>query len=445
MKRRFRVQELEPSEARIESLSHEGRGIAHINSKTTFVEGALPGERVLLRYTRRRGRHDEGVAVEVYETSPERVEPRCPHFGVCGGGSLQHLHPEAQIRHKQAVLLEQLRHIGQVQPDTVLPPLLGPVWGYRRKARLSVKLVDKKGGVLVGFMEKGGRYVADIARCEVLHPRVGQLLTALRGLIGQLSIPRQVPQIDVAVGDEETALAFRHLVDFFAEDEQLLKAFAEDHGVTIYLQPGGYDTVHRFWPAGEEMLTYRLAPHGVEVQFTPADFVQVNAEINRGMVDRVLALLAPGPEERVLDLFCGVGNFTLPLARHAAHVTGAEGDAALVERARANAVHNGLENTAFLVANLAGERIEGTFLHERYDHILLDPPRTGAIEVIRQLKFQGVKRLVYVSCNPATLARDAHALVHEKGLHLRAAGVMDMFPHTTHVESIALFEGGGTR
>jgi 23S rRNA (uracil1939-C5)-methyltransferase len=429
----------DPVEVSIESLSHEGRGLAHLDGKATFIDGALAGERVLFRYTRRRGRFDEGVVTEVLRSSPERVEPRCPHFGVCGGCSLQHMSPEAQIRHKEAVLLEQLRYIGGVAPDAVLPSLTGPIWSYRRKARLGVKFVEKKGGALVGFRERQGRLLAELTRCEVLHERVGTRFMALRDLIGGLDAARQIPQIEVAVSDESAALVFRHLQPLSQQDLERLVTFGKATGLWILLQPGSPDSVTPLWPGSPAPLIYQL-PGGIEVRFLSTDFTQVNADINRAMVGRVLELLDPDPGDRVLDLFCGLGNFTLPLAQRAGSVTGIEGEQSLVERAKANAELNGIGNVEFLQENLAAPGLDAPILNASYYKILLDPPRTGALEVVTRLGFQGVKRVVYVSCNPATLARDTRVLTSEKGFRLVKAGVMDMFPHTTHVESIALFE-----
>lgn len=426
-------------EAVIESLSVEGRGVAHLEGRATFIEGGLPGERVLFRHLRRRGRLDEGSAVTVLTPAPERVEPRCPHFSICGGCSLQHLSPEAQLRHKEGVLLSQLRHIGRVEPETVLAPLRAAPWAYRRKARLSVRHVEKKGGVLVGFMERHGRRVADIGRCEVLDPRVGLEIGALRALIGGLSVARAIPQIEVAVGDSATALVLRNLQAPTPGDEAMLRAFGERHDIDLYLQPGGSDTVRPLDPGRARPLSYRLSG-GIEIEFGPLDFTQVNHEVNRLLVDRVVQLLAPEPGERVLDLYCGLGNFTLPLARCAERIVGVEGDAALIARAQANARRNHVDNVQFIAADLTGG--EAVFCEEPVERVLMDPPRTGAAALIRGLAWEGVKRVVYVSCDPATLARDSAILVHERGLRLRAAGVLDMFPHTRHVESIAMFEPG---
>jgi 23S rRNA (uracil1939-C5)-methyltransferase len=426
-------------EVRVEALSHEGRGIAHVGGKATFIDGALPGERVRFRYTRRRGRFDEGVAIEILESASARVEPRCPHFGLCGGCSLQHYASIAQIQHKQAVLLEQLQHIGGVRPVSILPPLTGPVWDYRHKARLTVRYVEKKAKLLIGFKEKGGRRVADLSRCEVLHPSVGQKLTELRVLLGKLSLYKQIPQIEVAVGEDSTALVIRHLAPLSDHDQEQLKRYAELHRMSIYLQAGGPETVELLWPKDARPLHYRLPAEDIEIYFEPTAFTQVNPAINQALIGWVVELLNPKPDERVLDLFCGLGNFTLPIARHAGWVLGIEGQASLVERARRNAEYNKINNVDFEVMDLADENLEAAFIPSYFDKVLLDPPRTGAREIIERLEFKGVKRLVYVSCNPATLARDARILMYARGLLLAAAGVLDMFPHTTHVESIALF------
>ncbi|MGH8508537.1 MAG: 23S rRNA (uracil(1939)-C(5))-methyltransferase RlmD [Gammaproteobacteria bacterium] len=428
-----------PREVRIETLSAEGRGVAHIDGKTVFIDGALAGERVLFRYLRRRGRCDEGVADRVLEPSLMRVSPRCPHFGVCGGCSLQHLAASAQIEHKQRVLLEQLLHFGRVRPETVLPPITGPLWGYRRKARLSVKYVDKKGGVLAGFKEKGGRRVADLSRCEVLHPSIGLRLNELRLLVQGLSVARAVPQIEIAVEDQESAIVIRHLAPLTGADEDNLKAFSDGTGIAVYLQAGGPESVMRLCPPGDPMLAYKLSGQ-IEIKFLPLDFIQVNAAINRALVDRVLTLLAPLASERVLDLFCGLGNFTLPLAQRAGWVAGIDGDRTLVQRARANAAANGLMNVQFHDYDLNDDTAPLPIAADAYEKVLLDPPRAGATSILRRLPLESVKRLAYVSCNPATLARDSGILVREKGMRLVAAGVLDMFPHTTHIESIAAFE-----
>ncbi|WP_440995557.1 23S rRNA (uracil(1939)-C(5))-methyltransferase RlmD [Arhodomonas sp. SL1] len=433
----------EPVEAVIEGFSHEGRGITHVDDKPVFVDGALAGERVRFQYVKRHRRRDDARVLDVLEPSPRRIEPRCPHFGLCGGCSLQHLSPEDQIVHKAGVLAEHLRHIGGVEPGQWLPALTGPVWGYRRRARLGVKYVPAKGDrVLVGFREKMSPFVADIDQCHVLDPRVGERLPELAALIGGLSIRDRVPQIEVALGDDNGGLVFRNLAPWSAADREALVAFGERAGLTVYGQPGNETTITPLSPTAPE-LRYALPSFGLELTFGPADFTQVNAAINRAMVDRAVALLDPSPNDRVLDLFCGLGNFTLPLASRAGTVIGVEGEAALVERGRENARRNGIDNAVFHVADLSADVSADPWLRGGIDRVLLDPPRSGAAEVLPNVAALGAGRIVYVSCGPATLARDAGRLVHEHGYRLSAAGVMDMFPHTAHVESIAVFDRPG--
>jgi 23S rRNA (uracil1939-C5)-methyltransferase len=424
--------------AQVESLNHDGRGVAYVDGKAVFIEGALPGEAVLFTYVAQHKRYDEGAVTQILKPSAQRVTPRCTHFNICGGCSLQHMEAAAQIEAKQQVMLDNLRQIGRVAPEQLLPPLTGPHWGYRRRARLGVKFVIKKDRLLVGFREKRSALLADLERCEVLHPSVGGLLPELRALIAGLESYNLIPQIEIAVGDEATALVFRNLAVLSDSDLEKLRQFGETHGLHIYLQPAGPESVSLLWPEAAK-LSYRLPDDGLELFFAPTDFVQVNGEINRAMIAQVLGLFDLKPQERVLDLFCGLGNFTLPLARHAGHVTGVEGDAKLVQRAKDNAHHNGIHNAEFYAADLSQDLAQQPWAEQRFDKILLDPPRTGALEIVKQLPLFGASRIVYVSCNPATLARDAEELV-QRGYKLTAAGVMDMFPHTTHVESIALFE-----
>ncbi len=424
-------------EVDITALTHEGRGLTHIDGKTVFVDGALAGERVSCRYTRIQRHFDEATVVEVLRAAPERVTPQCPHFGVCGGCSLQHLHATAQIAAKQASLADLLTRIGKVMPSTWLPPLVAESWGYRRKARLGVRYVHKKGRTLVGFRERHSGFLADLSTCAVLHPSIGTRLTALATTLDQLSIREQVPQVEIAVGDAATVLVLRVMQPLSAADEHLLLALAAQENWRLSVQEGGVETIRPL--SGQAVDLYYEFPHlGLQLAFLPHDFTQVNGALNQLMVAQALELLAIQPHEVVLDLFCGLGNFTLPLAQQAARVIGVEGDAGLVARAQANAAHNQLDNVTFYAANLDDNLDQQPWLQERFTVALLDPPRSGAQAVLEVLPRLGVERLVYVSCNPATLARDAAQLV-SLGYRLHAAGVMDMFPHTAHVESMALF------
>jgi 23S rRNA (uracil1939-C5)-methyltransferase len=393
----------------------------------------------MFRYTRMRSNFDEGVVAEVLTASPHRVTPACEFFAVCGGCSLQHLDSAEQVRLKQAMLLENLARIGKVQVEAILPPLTGPVWGYRQKARLGVRYVHKKQRVLVGFREKHSAFLADMRSCKILNAAIGEQLEELSTTIRQLSCYKQIAQIEVAVGDEGAALIFRNLVELTGADKQVLIALGQRHAFQIYLQPKGPDTVSLLWPESAS-LSYRIPAYDINLAFRPNDFTQVNTAINQAMVTLALELLEPQATDRVLELFCGLGNFSLPLARQVSKVVAVEGDAALIRRAHENAARNGIENVEYHVANLM-EDVQGLpWLHKRrYDKVLLDPPRSGAVEVLAVVAGLLPKRIVYVSCNPATLARDAGILVNEYGYQLLKAGVMDMFPHTTHVESIALF------
>ena len=424
----------------IESLSHDGRGVAHIEGKTVFIHGALPGEEVSFRYSRRQKKHDEGSVLEILQASPDRVTPYCPHFGVCGGCSLQHQAGVAQVESKQGALIDALMRIGKVTPESILPPLRSPdSFGYRRKARLGAKYVHKKGKVLVGFRERGMPYIADLSVCHVLHPKVGHLIEPLGQLIGSLSIRERVPQIEVAMGDESCVLVFRTLEIPSQDDVRQLLAFGESNQVAIYTQSGGPETISPL--DGQPVnLSYALPGHDLTLHFLPNDFTQVNSGLNRQMIDLAIDLLAPDAEDRVLDLFCGLGNFTLPIARRVTEIVGVEGDASLVARARENARLNQVQNSRYYTANLYDDLSKEPWIRESFDKVLLDPPRSGAIEVLEHLPQLGVERIVYVSCYPGTLARDAGELINRHGYRLRSAGVMDMFPHTAHVESIALFE-----
>ena len=436
----------------IESLDQEGRGVARVDGKAIFVEGALPGERVHATPIRTKPTFEVARVTSVVKANASRVAPRCPHFGVCGGCTLQHAHPSLQVAAKQRALEEALARIGRVRAERMLPPIEGPAWRYRYRARLTVRHVAKKGVVLVGFHERKSSFVADMTECHVLPKKISDLLPALRVLVGSLTIYDRLPQIELAVGERPEAegialdyvMVLRILEPLTPEDGAKLREFADRHGIAFWTQSGGPATVAPFHPA-DSALTYLLPEFAVVMPFAPTDFTQVNSAINRVLVRRALALLDPQPGERVADFFCGLGNFTLPIARRGADVVGVEGSALLVQRAEGNARHNGLaERARFVVANLFAATTDSIAALGRLDRVLIDPPREGAIELVKSLPpcdaAGGLARIVYVSCNPATLARDAEVLVHERGYRLAAAGVVNMFPHTAHVESIALFE-----
>jgi 23S rRNA (uracil1939-C5)-methyltransferase len=427
-------------EGDIVDLAHDGRGVARVDGKAVFIAGALPGERVRFRVVKRRRHMDEAFLVDVLTASPDRVTPGCAHFGVCGGCSLQHLAPAAQLAAKQAQLLDNLERVGRVRPERVLAPLQGPHWHYRRRARLGVKFVHKKGRVLAGFREREKPYLADVRRCEVLAGPLAELPAQLAALVETLSIREQIPQVEIAAGDPDTALVFRVLRSPDAQDLEKLEAFAASGGWQVYLQSGGADSI-RPLAAGYAPLRYDLTPAAVAIGFGPVDFIQVNREVNIAMVAAATAELQAGAGDSVLDLFCGLGNFTLPLARRVRRVLGVEGDAGLVAKARDNAARNGIANAQFLTENLFEPGQFGPWAAERYDRVLLDPPRAGAREILERMAHWRPRRVVYISCHPGSLARDAGILVETQGFRLVAAGVMDMFPHTTHVESIAVFEG----
>jgi 23S rRNA (uracil1939-C5)-methyltransferase len=432
--------DLTPFPAEITDLTHDGRGVARRpDGKAVFVAGALPGEKVMAVQTGRHRSFDEARAVEILEAAPERVDARCGHFGTCGGCALQHYDESRQIVAKQRVLMENLERIGHVAPERVLEPLTDAAWGYRRKGRLSVRRVEKKGKTLVGFREADPRFVADIAECHTVIPAIGAKIGAISALVDSMDTRREIPQIEFIAGDDAIALTFRHLAPLSDGDRAKLAEFGRAHGFAIYLQPGGLDTVHPL-EADEPKLAFRLPAWDVELKFRPLDFIQVNAGLNQRMIQTTLDLLEPQADERVLDLFAGLGNFTLPIARHAREVVGVEGDAGLVRRARENIAHNGFSNVEFHAADLAKDLSAEPWMRESFDKLLLDPPRSGADFVLAHLPLKQFRRIVYVSCHPASLARDAGFLVNEKKWKLRAAGVMDMFPHTAHVESIAVFE-----
>nr|WP_246505726.1 23S rRNA (uracil(1939)-C(5))-methyltransferase RlmD [Coralloluteibacterium stylophorae] len=421
-------------------MSHDGRGVARREGKAMFVSGALPGERVRVRQTGRNRHFDEGVTLEVLSAAPERVVPRCPHFGVCSGCVLQHLDGARQIEAKQRTLLENFERIGHVRPERVLPALTAESWGYRRKGRFSVRWVEKKGKVLVGFRELDPRFVADLVECHTVVPEIAAIIPALSALVESLEAKREIPQIEFVAGDAARALTVRHLVPLSDADRAALAAFGQAQDFAIYLQPKGPDSVLPLWPEQGVHLDFGVDDSDLRLAFKPLDFIQVNARLNRAMIAHALDLLDPRPDDRVLDLFCGLGNFTLPLARRVTQVVGVEGDPALVRHARENAAANGVANAEFHAADLTQDLRGEPWARGGFDTLLLDPPRSGAEAVLERLPLKDIGRIVYVSCHPGSLARDAGFLVRERGYRLVAAGVMDMFPHTAHVESIALFE-----
>ncbi len=434
----------------IESVDHEARGVAHIDGKVIFVDGALPGETVLASPYRKKAKYENAQLIEVLQPGGSRIAPQCPHYGICGGCSMQHADVRTQVAIKQRVLEDNLRFIGRVEPETLLRAIHGPSWGYRYRARLSVRHIAKKGGVLVGFHEKKSSFVADMRQCHVLPPRISALLLPLRALVSGLSIRDRMPQFELAIGSRVDALVLRILEAPSREDEDQLKRFAELHKVQFWLQSKGPETAVPFWPLDGAPLSYELPEFNVTMPFKPTDFTQVNHQINEVLVSRALRLLDAQPQERVGDFFCGLGNFTLPLARQAREVVGVEGSVPLVNRARDNAALNGLAGKAvFQAANLFEATPETLVKLGRFERILIDPPREGALELIKAIGILGQgdatwkpRRIVYVSCNPASLARDAGVLHHEFGYALKSAGVVNMFPHTSHVESMAVFEPG---
>ncbi len=425
----------------IESLDQEGRGIARRDGKTIFIEGALTGEVVTASVYRKKSSYEQANVARILRESSQRVVPQCVNFGRCGGCSLQHLDARAQVAAKQRVLEDSLWHIGKVKAGHMLPPIHGPAWGYRRRARMTARYVLKKGGSLIGFHEKRSSFVADMTSCEVLPLRISRLLPLLRELVNRLSIRERLPQIEVASGEAADVLVLRVLAPPSQADQALLKAFADDNGVHLYLQPKGPETAHPFWPQAPADLFYTLPEFGVKMPFFPTEFTQVNHEVNRVLVQRAIRLLAPQPGERIADMFCGIGNFSLPIARSGAEVTGVEGSASLVRRAADNAAYNGLSDSVrYQTMNLFEITADALLALGRFERMLIDPPRDGAVALVQALVAAPPHRIVYVSCNPATLARDASMLVHEQGYTLGAAGIVNMFPHTAHVESIAVFD-----
>lgn len=434
-----------PLKTVIRNLSHEGRGVSNFNQKTLFVDNALPGEEVTFEYHKKHRRYDEAKSIEILNPSKDRVPAKCAHFNNCGGCSLQHMERTAQLKSKEQMVLEQLQHFGKITPETVYPPIMGPAFAYRQKARLGVRFVKKKEKVLVGFHERNSNKVAEIDTCEILHPQASSLITPLKDLISTLSIYTAIPQIELAVGEEGLALVFRVMETPSKSDLDAFIQFAKEHNILIYLQEKGPESLKLLWPESPSILIhYTLPKYNLRFAFSPLDFTQVNQSMNQMLVERAIELLNPNANDIILDLFCGLGNFTLPLSRFAKKVVGIEGNEKMVERATKNAALNHLTNTEFMALDLQAEKIPNlsqTFFSQ-FNKILLDPPRTGAEELMRILKdLKHVDTIVYVSCNPASFARDLGILLSgDAGYFLKAIQVFDMFPQTTHVESLALLQ-----
>ena len=441
MSRRRKSLPKTPQKAFITDISHEGRGIAKIDGKITFIQGALPDEEVTFQYLNKKKDFDEGVMVSVEKPSELRKEPDCPHYWMCGGCSLQHLNNDDQIKFKEAQLKDLLSRIGKVNPQSYIKPLTGHVWHYRNKARLSVRYVEKKKSTLIGFREKNNaRFIADITTCTILNKRFEQELVNLRQLITSFTNPQAIAQVELAAGDDDLALIFRNMDALCEEDTHQLIQFGQDNQFKIYLQPKGPDSVYKIYPEDStDFLTYQIPEHDITLQFHPTDFTQINADINRQMINLAIELLDIEDTDHVLDLFCGLGNFSLPIARYCQLVTGVEGSEEMVLRARENAKRNHLQNTSFHAANLDDPLSLRLFDKLKVDKLLIDPPRTGAEVIVKEIARINPSKIVYVSCNPATLARDANILVNEQGYIIEQAGIMDMFPNTAHVESIAVF------
>lgn len=427
-------------ESRVDDLAHDGCGIVRWENRVYFVDGVLPGE--LIRFVpgrKKRGRL-AGTLFEICEPSGDRVKPDCEYFGVCGGCATQHMDPAAQLLHKEKALFDNLEKIGGVLPGNRIEAGQGAIWGYRRKARLGVKLVPKKGGILVGFRERYSSFVTSLQYCRTLDPRISRLLPGLHGLVSGLSNNHRIPQLEVAAGDNGVDIVVRHLEPLTGDDRISIADYARQEDIRTYSQSGGLDTVTPIWPEQPESLFYRLPDFDLKIEFDATDFIQVNADANRQLLNTGLRMLDPGPGDRVADLFCGLGNFTLAIARRAAQVTGIEGDPELVEKGWRNAALNGIDNARFSRFDLHSEMVGNVSLVSDCNKMLLDPPRSGAREVVSFLVPRCQPEVVvYVSCNPATLSRDAQIMVEQNGYRFTHAGVIDMFPHTAHVESIGVF------
>jgi 23S rRNA (uracil1939-C5)-methyltransferase len=424
----------------IVDLNHEARGVAKLDGKAVFVDGGLPGDTVRAQIYKRNAHFDQAQILQIVTPSPARTQPPCAHFGLCAGCSLQHMSADAQILAKQNWLLENLSRIARIEPEQVIPPLRSAEFGYRRKARLSARFVEKKNRLLIGFRETNGRYVADVERCAVLVPQIDERLPELNALLSQLDCKRDIPQLEVAAADNAVAVVIRHMKPMNEPDQELLIAYAKQSGVQIYLQPAGVDSVAPLWPQDPELF-FELGTGRVRLDFRPLDFIQVNAALNQQLVVHALDAMALQPNDNALDLFCGLGNFSLPMAQRCAQVTAVEGERSLIDRARQNAARNNLQNVDFHVADLFASQQGADWLAKKFDAVLLDPPRAGAEQFVNDWPFSlPPKKVVYVSCQPSTLARDVAVLSAKHGYKLRRAGVLDMFPHTSHVESMAVLE-----
>ena len=433
----------EPLTVTIDALTQDGRGVCRVAGKAVFVADSLPGETARVQPMRRRKGHDEARLLEIIDPSPGRVTPACDFFGLCGGCVLQHMHHDAQLAAKEEQLFSALLRIGKVEPMQLRKPVSARPWAYRRRARLGVRWVRAKQRVLVGFRERGGSYLADMQHCEVLVAGCRELPGLLAELIGGLSVKARLPQVEVTAADNGLALVFRVLDEPDKVDLQALTDFALRHDCRVYLQTGGLDSI-RLLSGDDSPLYYEIDEKRIRIEFEPTDFIQINAELNDRMIDVAMEVLDLEPGERMLDLFCGLGNFSLPAARRGAQVTGIEGEPGLVARATANAQRNfedeaGVIPPQFFVSNLFNDTADFPWARQRYDKVLLDPPRAGARAIVETISRFGPQRIVYVSCHPGTLARDAGILA-EQGYTLGSAGILDMFPHTAHVESLAVFE-----
>ncbi len=426
--------------AQIESMDGRAQGVAHVEGKTLFVEGALPGETVEYQIVKKKSAYTVAKMLRVLKESPARVLPQCPHFDLCGGCAMQHVELSTQVAIQSRALEDALKHIGKVKPEVVFPPIYGIPWHYRHKARFSVRFIAKKNAVLVGFHEKKSSFIADMKTCRIVPPKIADLILPLRELVRALTVFDQLPQIEMAVGEDCTVLVLRILSGLTLQDKDLIQNFADMHKVVFYLQEKGPDSAFLFYPLNAPALFYSLKEFQIQMPFLPTDFTQVNHQINPILVRRAMALLNPQKEDCVADFFCGLGNFTLPIAQSGARVLGLEGKDSLIQRAQENAQKNGLKNASFQTQNLFEESFFQSFDFSRFNKILIDPPREGAVALVKNLPELSPQKILYVSCNPATLARDATVLVHCKNYALKGAGVINMFPHTAHVESIAVFE-----